>query len=126
MVNTATAMNTGIFEILQKNDTIIVVPTADLQELDYQRIEQGAGEILHLLNGAGVKNVVMDFHKTDYYGSTALGFFLKLWKRVKQQHGRMVFCNVSEHESEILRITNLDHLWPICRSRGEALNAIKK
>src|ERR1035438_6957299 len=92
----------GIFEIEQQDDTIIVVPSTDLRELQYQHIEEAAGRILDLLNDAAIRNVVMDFHKTDYYGSTALGFFLKLLKRVRKRNGRMAFCNVSEHEKEIL------------------------
>jgi anti-anti-sigma factor len=116
----------GIFEIEQKDDTIIVVPTVDLREIEYQRIEEGARKVLDLLNGIGVKSVVLDFHKTDYYGSTALGFFVKLWKRVRSRNGRMAFCNVSDHEREILQITALDQLWPICSSRIEALDAVRQ
>jgi anti-anti-sigma factor len=115
----------GIFEIEQQDDTLIVVPSADLRELQFQKIEDGASKILDLLNGTGIRNIVMDFHNTDYYGSTALGFFLKLLKRVRERNGRMAFCNVSEHEKEILQITNLDHSWPICSSRIEALKLVK-
>jgi hypothetical protein len=39
----------GIFEIEQSDDTLIIVPTVDLRELDYQRIEEGASRILDLL-----------------------------------------------------------------------------
>lgn len=125
MANTTSASATGIFEIEQQNDTIIVVPVVDLRELEYQRIEAGAKKILELLDGTGIKNVVLDFHKTDYYGTSALGVFLKLWKRVRMRSGRMVFCNVSDHEREILKIMNLDRMWPICASRNEALKAVK-
>lgn len=68
----------------------------------------------------------MDFHKTDYYGSTALGFFVKLLKWVRKRYGRMAFCNVSDHEQEILQVTNFDHSWPICSSRIEALKAVRE
>jgi anti-anti-sigma factor len=126
-VATATpALAARIFEIEQQNDTIVVVPVVNLRELEYRRIEAGAKEILELLDGTGIKNVVLDFGKTDYYGSTALGFFLKLWKRVRRRNGCMAFCNVSDHEQEILQVTNLDHLWPICPSRGEALEAVQE
>ena len=126
MSPTGRATPGGIFEIEQKDDTIIVVPAVDLRELDYQRIEEGASRILDLLDGTGIKNVVIDFHKTDYYGSTVLGFFVRIWKSVRRRKGRMAFCNVSDHEKEILQITNLDHSWPICSSRGEALEAVRK
>ena len=126
MANATSGLAEGIFKIEQQNDTIIVIPVVDLRELDYQRIEAEAKAILELLSGIGIKNVVLDFHKTDYYGSTALGFFLKLWKRVRRLNGRMAFCNISDHEKEILRITKLDHLWPICSSRAEALEVVKE
>jgi anti-anti-sigma factor len=125
MVQALATAKAGIFEIERRDNTIIVVPTVDLREVEYPRIEEGARDILELLNGTGVKNVVLDFHQTDYYGSTALGFFLKLWKRVRSRDGRMAFCNVSDHEREILRVTNLDCLWLICASRNEALEALR-
>jgi anti-anti-sigma factor len=118
--------HTEIFEIEQEGDTIIVVPAVDLQELDYQRFEAEAKKILDLLNGTSIKCVILDFHKTEYYESTALGFFVKLWMRVCRQNGRMAFCNISDHEKEILQITKLDHLWPICSSRIEALEVVRK
>lgn len=125
MANAILLTATAVFEIEEHNDTIIVVPTVDLRELDYQRIESGARDILELLNDPRIKHVILDFHKTDYYGTTALGFFVKLWKKVKMRNGRMVFCNVSDHEQEILQVTKLDRLWPICSSRNEALEAVK-
>jgi anti-anti-sigma factor len=114
----------GTFEVERKGQTLVVTPRTNLRELDYEAIEAGAGEILHLLGNGTIRNVVLDFHRTDYYGSTALGFFVKLWKRVRDRNGRMAFCGVSEHEREILRATNLDGLWPICSSRQEAFEAV--
>jgi anti-anti-sigma factor len=125
MAPTATATTAGaIFETEEQGDTVIVLPTADLRELDCQRIEAGASKIFELLTADPVKHVVLDFFRTDYYGSTALGLFLKLWKRVRDRQGGMAFCNVSEHERKILRVTKLDRLWPICTSRSEALQAL--
>jgi anti-anti-sigma factor len=115
----------GAFVIERDGETLIVTPVTDLRELNYPQIEAGAREVLDLLDGPSVKNVVLDFHKTDYYGSTALGFFLKVWTRVRSRDGKMAFCHVSGHEREILRITKLDGLWPICSSREEALGAVK-
>lgn len=125
MSQTELAIAGGIFEIEQEDDTIIV-PVVDLRELDYQRIEEAAKDVLDLLNDSSIRNVVLDFHKTDYYGSTALGFFLKLWKWVRSRNGHMAFCNVSDHEKEILQLTKLDHMWSICSSRREASEAVKQ
>jgi anti-anti-sigma factor len=113
-----------LFEMERAGATLILTPTADLRERDYPQIETGAAEVLRLLEQGAVRNVVLDFRQTDYYGSTALGFFAKLWKRVRAGGGDMAFCNVSEHEREILRVTKLDGLWPLCPSREEALRAV--
>jgi anti-anti-sigma factor len=119
------ATTTGAFEVEREGQTLIVTARPDLRELDYQTIETEARDILHLLGNSTIQNVVLDFHKTDYYGSTALGFFVKLWKRVRECDARMAFCGVSGHEREILKVTKLDGLWPICSSREEALKAVQ-
>ena len=115
----------GLFEIEPLGETIILIPFADLPELEYERIEAEARHILDLLNDGRIKNVVIDFHRTDYYASTALIFFMRLWTRVKRGNGLMAFCNLSDHEKEILQVTKLDRLWPICESREQALQAVR-
>ena len=115
----------GAFEIAVAGDTLVVTPRSDLRELGYQQIEVGGKAILDQLVNSPITNVVIDFHNTDYYGSTALGFFVKLWKRVRDRNGRMAFCCLSEHEREILAATRLDKLWSICSSREEALKAVQ-
>ena len=117
-------MSENVFRLEQRGATLIVSPTSDLRELEFDRIESGAGEVLELLVVGSVKNVVIDLKDTDYYGSTALSFFVKLWKRVKTADGKMVFCEMSEHEVEILKITHLDDLWPVYANREEALKAV--
>ena len=114
------------FTTEQQGHTLIVTALIDLRELNYEEVEAGARHVLHLLHQKAIKNVVLDFHKTDYYGSTALGFFVKLWKRIKERNGHMAFCCVSAHEREILKVTNLAGLWPICASRAEALASVEE
>ena len=101
-------------------DTLVLTPQRDMRELDYPEIEEEARDVLEVLSDESVKHVVMDFHKTDYYGSTALGFFLKLWKRVRSRDGYLAFCHVSPHEREILKLTRLDNVWTICPTRAVA------
>ena len=115
----------GIFEIETQGDTVIVTPTGDLGEFSFRQIEEEAAHILELLEEKAAKNMLLDFHKTERYGSTALGFFLKLWKRVRGLGGHMAFCNVSEHELEVLRLLKLDTVWASYTSRAEALEALR-
>ncbi len=69
--NATAASAAGIFAIEQQNDTLIVVPVVDLRELVYHRIEAGAREIVELLNGSRITNVMI-----DYLGSAVPGPFV--------------------------------------------------
>ena len=115
----------GVFDIEFEGETAIVTPREDLRELDYQQIEESGSEVLSLVARGAVRNVVVDFHKTDYFGSTALGFFVRLWRVARNRNGRMALCHVSEHEEDILRVTELGALWPIRSSRAEALTLVR-
>ena len=113
----------AIFEIEREGETIIVTPGANLSELE--DMELNARGVVDVLSDLSIKNLVMDFQKTDYFGSTALALFVKFWKMVTDRNGCMAFCNLSEHELEILNATKLDKLWPICDSRVEAMKAVE-
>ena len=113
-----------VFKTEQIDETLVLAPSRDLSELHLSRFEEETAAVLELVESMPAKYIVLDFAKTDYYGSTALGFFVKLWTRLRKSEGQMAFCNVSENELEILRLTKLDSLWPVCDTREEALKAV--
>lgn len=115
---------TTTLPIEQIGETVVITPSKDLSELGFDQIVRDADCALQLLDGTRTKNAVFDFRHTDYYGSTALSFFVKIWKRVREIGGALAFCNLSDHEREILVITKLDTLWVVCESREEALRAV--
>ncbi len=117
-------MATGLFAVERLPDTLVVTPLADLGELEYHRGESEAGQVYGLLNDPSVKHLVMDFRRTTYFGSSALVFFVRMWTRLCARNGSMAFCNVSPQEEEILKLTKLDGLWPVCGSREEALRRV--
>ena len=116
----------GFFEITQQGDTIILTPQTDMGELNADRINSGMEEVLALLTNSSVKNVVLDFHKSGYFGSTALAFFVRLWRTISRRKGRMAFCNLSENGKDTLKVMKLDCLWDICTSREDALQTVQK
>jgi anti-anti-sigma factor len=114
-----------LFRTQVEGDTLVLSPVSNLSELELSFVEEEFRSVIQQLEQAGYRHVVLDFEGTDYYGSTALGFFLKLWKRVRSVDGKMAFCNVSSHEQEVLRLTRLDTLWPICTTRAQALDWLR-
>ena len=122
------ALSSALFEIEVTEDTLVVTPVTNLGEFDYARFrtrfEAEAESLLNLWETTDAKNLIIDFHRTDYFGSTALGFLVGLRKRVQSRKGEMVLCCLSDHETEILAVTKLGKMWSICPSREEALQLI--
>ncbi len=114
---------TELFLTERDADTLILTPTVNLSELEYA--ESMTQRVIDLLGDVSIKNLLLDFHKTDYFGSTALGFFIRLWKLIQERNGRMLFCNLSAHQKEILLVTRLDAYWTLHATRAEALAAIR-
>jgi anti-anti-sigma factor len=115
-----------LFEFEPHGNTIVAVPLMNLRESDFERIEDAARDFFELVSRGPYRNVVFDFSKTDFYGSTALGFFVKIWKWAKRRNGRFALCNLSEHEKEVLQVAHFNQLWPICETKNEALKAVEK
>jgi hypothetical protein len=65
-----------VFKFEREGETLVVSPLMDLRELEYAHIEEAAAAVLDSVSGGPARDVVMDFAGTDYYGSTALGFFV--------------------------------------------------
>jgi anti-anti-sigma factor len=115
----------GIFGVELDGETVLVTPVRTLRELDFQEIEAGATVVLAFLNRMPARNVVVDLCRMDYSGSTALGFFIRLSKAVKDRGGRMALCNVSPREKEVLKGVHLDEMWCTYDSRQRALEAVR-
>jgi anti-anti-sigma factor len=108
-----------------RGQTLIVTPLKNLGEFEFEWIEEATDHFLSELEKNSVRNLVIDLRNTDFYGSTALSLFVKLWKQVGSRQGKMAFCHASPHELEVLRITHLDHSWPICETLDEAIKAVE-
>src|ERR1043166_1227184 len=87
----------------REGDILILTPLINMSELEYS--QSMTSEILATFNDPTIKNLILGFQKTDYFGSTALGFFIRLYKMIKDRGGRMILCNMSAHETEILDVT---------------------
>lgn len=117
----------NLFVLECRDGTVIVTPKDDLSEFLFRELTQQATQVFDEIEKLeNNQNVVMDFKNTDYFGSTALGLFVQLWTRVCRRGGRLAFCNLSERERQILNITQLDSLWPLCENLESAIKAVNQ
>jgi anti-anti-sigma factor len=91
-------------------------------ELEDSHVE--VDQLFKLLGRAQVQNIIVDCHEIDFLRSMALGFFVRVWKRVQERDGTMTFCNASTKAREILKSTKLERIWTIYDTREDAIEQI--
>lgn len=104
---------------------LIVIPRGDCSSLEAAILEEELREILKQVVSCGVTGLVVDLEQAPYFGSTMLGGLIRLWRSMKLVHGRLVLCNVSPGELEVLSATRLDSVWSVFPSRAAALEALR-
>lgn len=70
--------------------------------------------------------LVVDLSNTEFFGSSFIEILFRVWKRLKQRNGKFALFNLTPYCSEVLRVTHLDSLWPLCDSLESALQAVRK
>jgi anti-anti-sigma factor len=114
-----------LIEVERQGDTLILTPRADLGELSCAEIEAEQARLLQLLAAdPSIRNVLVDFARTDYFGSTALAMLVRLVEEAGKRGGRLAFCNLSAHERDVLAATRLTEIGTGYPSRREALEAL--
>lgn len=77
------------------------------------------------LHARGRPVLVVDLSGVGFAGSAALGNFVALHRVVRQNGGRIVFCNVDPTVSEVFRASKLESLFDFESDREAALAAIR-
>jgi anti-anti-sigma factor len=107
----------------REGSVLILIPHADLGESHWLDVEGESGEVVRMVEDPSIRHVVVDLGHADYVGSEALGWFLRLRKRVAPRGGRVLLCRLSPHAREIIRVTQLDKILDVYPSRAGALLA---
>lgn len=112
-----------MFELERRGSTVIITPTMDLGSLDFEQINENGEQVLRAVADPTVKSVVIDFGRINYFSSSAIAFFGRIWSVLHERRGKMALCNLNSDESNLIRITKLNTLWAIRPSLDEALSA---
>ncbi|MFO0903092.1 MAG: STAS domain-containing protein [Pirellulales bacterium] len=110
-----------IFDVAVEGNSVLVTPKSCLTEFDFAQIELEGKRVVQWLQDRGEANILLDLTNSDYFGSSAVGFFMKLWKWARTKQGKMVVTNASPHALELIRLIQADKLWHLCPTRAEGL-----
>ncbi len=112
------------FEIEWHENTVIVSPSAGIEELSWDVVERAADVIMQPLEDQQAPDVIVDLSKVNYFGSVFLALLLRCHKFVRRKSGELVLCGANKLALDLLRITALDTIWAIYDNRQEAIQAL--
>jgi anti-anti-sigma factor len=116
----------GIFRVEYAGRTAIVIPLRDPDELVFD--EDQEAEIANLferIDAGQTSHVVVDCERIDHCCSSAIGFFLKIAKRMREQGGNVVFCNLSGHLRGVFDMLHLEKVFGISDTRDTAMTQVE-
>jgi anti-sigma B factor antagonist len=109
------------FNIERRRTALIITPRGDISTLQEHDVLDELRRALDAVADDPPASIIVDLDNAPYFGSSMLGALIKLWRNVAAGPGRMILCNISEAELDILRVTRLDAVWEICPTRDDAL-----
>jgi anti-anti-sigma factor len=119
-----TSQSPDALTIERHGEVTLVTATPALEKLDASMEDQVAQLIMGALLQEDGPLVVFDLSQVDYFGSMFIAVLLRCWKISTSKGGMMALAGVSARARELLRLTSLDMIWPMYKSRREAIEAL--
>jgi anti-anti-sigma factor len=119
-----------VFQFEQAGDVLLLTPVGPFMEFRDNDIRNAYNEAYRRLCEPGIRHLLADFSRLDYFGSTFVGILIRLAKRVRSNQGEAVLCHLSENMSQMLKTlmllenTRTDFYWDAYPCRDSALQAL--
>jgi anti-anti-sigma factor len=114
-------MSTQLFSTYCRDQALVVAPTESIGSLHAVGVRKVAEGLMAEVHAAGVKKVVFDMSRADYFGSQVIELMIVVWRRLAAEQGTLTFCRMSPAAREMMHIVNLDSIWRIYDTLDEAL-----
>jgi len=111
---------------IHNEDGILVAEFWDCLRLDPAPVQDLRRHYEAHLHRRGRPEVVVDLSGVGFAGSAALGNFVALHRLVRQNGGRILFCNVDPTVAEVFRASKLESLFGFVSDRAAALRAVNE
>ena len=89
----------------------IVLTLKDAKISQYSQVEVLKREILQLLENEPAQRVVLDFTNVRFFSTP----FFSLIIKIRQKAGHLELCNIDPNVREVLEVTNLTKIFPVCK-----------
>ena len=114
-----------VFKVMREGESLIVIPQGDTSAFRYVEVHNESNALYRLLDEPDLVNLVVDLGSVPIAGSVIIESIIRLGRKVSNKGGQAALCNASDAMLEVLQTMNLEKLFPIFRSREEALQSLR-
>lgn len=76
------------------------------------------------LNSEGIRNIILDLSRVKYSDSSGLSAILVANRLCSGEEGVLILCNLSDHVTKLIKISQLDTVLTILPSVQEAIDNV--
>jgi len=105
---------------LREEPGVLVAEFWDCLRMDPKPVVDLRIQYSQVSASSGLKNLIIDLNGVEFSGSASLSGFLALSRTVKQNGGRMVFCNVDINVKEVFQVSKLDAMFVFSEDKDSA------
>src|SRR5215218_19950 len=114
----------SVFQVERYGDTLVIVPQGDAIGFSSNRIQVELRANEKLLDLPENRNLIIDLHRTNYFGSDMIGHINRLGIKARQACGRLALCDVSSDMQDIFKMMHFEQMWETFATRRQALRSI--
>lgn len=124
------AAETQVFDFERHGDVLIITPLGRFMEHRDHDFRNAYNDAYRILCEPGVRHLLVDFSKMDYFGSMFVGILIRLSRKVRSGGGEAFLCNLSSDMRQMLKTlmllenTKTDFFWRVCESRDDGLQRL--
>jgi anti-anti-sigma factor len=89
------------------DETVLVITIAEKQMQGDELADALRQEFFKAQEQFQLSRIVLDFQQVKYLGSAGFRPLLSLYRRLREQGGSMMLCNLSPEVEEVFRVTRL-------------------
>ncbi len=115
-----------VFKFESDEQTFVLVPQGNASSFRYKDIHVESNAVLRQLNNPDIQKLIVDLSAVSNVSSVIIGAIIRMAQSVSQRGGKVALCSASDNIDEVIRTMNLTKLWPLCKTREEAISALEK
>ncbi len=114
--------DTEPFDVTTVSGITFAVFRPNFSQIDEPHVDLVNRKLLDLVTTLEPPVLVIEMTHVDFFGSSFIEAMFRAWKRLQGRTGaKFALCGLKPYCREVLEVTHLDKLWPLCATREEAI-----